>query len=120
MRRLLQSTIDLNNYEFEYIFTDNHSEDQTFPLLRQLCAADQSVHAYHFSRNLGYQKSIMTGYSRARGVAAIQLDVDLQDPPELMSRFLGEWESGADVVYGVRIKRQEHFIVNCNAQFFID
>jgi dolichol-phosphate mannosyltransferase len=107
-----------NRYEFEYIFTDNHSEDQTFQLLRQLCAVDQSVHAYRFSRNFGYQKSIMTGYSRARGVAAIQLDVDLQDPPELMGRFLSEWENGADVVYGVRVKRQEHFIVNLQRTVF--
>ena len=54
----------------------------------------------------------MTGYTRARGDAAIQLDVDLQDPPELIPTFLEEWRLGADVVYGVRIKRQDWWVLN--------
>ncbi len=60
----------------------------------------------------------MTGYSRAEGDAAIQLDVDLQDPPELIGKFLTEWEQGADVVYGVRIKRQESWLINVQRVLF--
>jgi dolichol-phosphate mannosyltransferase len=60
----------------------------------------------------------MTGYSRARGDAAIQLDVDLQDPPELINRFLEEWRSGAEVVYGIRVKRQESWIINAQRVLF--
>ena len=74
--------------------------------------------AYRFSRNFGYQRSIMTGYSRARGDAAIQLDVDLQDPPELIGRFLEEWRGGADVVYGIRTKRQEPWLINIQRVLF--
>ena len=102
----------LPTYDFEFVFTDNHSTDATFPLLRALSEHDPRVRAYRFSRNFGYQRSIMTGYSRARGAAAIQLDVDLQDPPELIVRFIEEWQNGADVVYGVRVKRQESWLIN--------
>jgi polyisoprenyl-phosphate glycosyltransferase len=105
-------------YNFEFVFTDNHSTDMTFALLRNLAGRDSRVRAYRFSRNFGYQRSIMTGYSRAKGDAAIQLDVDLQDPPELMSRFLEEWRQGADVVYGVRVKRQESWFVNMQRVLF--
>ncbi len=105
-------------YDFEFVFTDNHSTDATFTLLRELTQRDQRVHAYRFSRNFGYQRSIMTGYSRARGDAAIQLDVDLQDPPELIGRFLEEWRGGADVVYGIRTKRQEPWLINIQRVLF--
>ena len=105
-------------YDFEFVFTDNHSSDGTFRLLQELAARDKRVRVYRFSRNFGYQRSIMTGYSRAEGDAAIQLDVDLQDPPELIERFLAEWEQGADVVYGIRIKRQESRLINVQRVLF--
>ena len=106
------------HYEFEFVFTDNHSTDATFPMLRALALRDPRVTAYRFSRNFGYQRSIMTGYSRARGAAAIQLDVDLQDPPELIPRFLEEWQRGADVVYGIRNRRQESWWINVQRVLF--
>jgi glycosyltransferase involved in cell wall biosynthesis len=99
-------------YDFDFVFTDNHSTDATFQLLKELARRDLRIQAYRFSRNFGYQRSIMTGYSRAKGDAAIQMDVDLQDPPELIANFLAEWQKGADVVYGVRIKRQESWLIN--------
>ena len=105
-------------YDFEFVFTDNHSTDGTFGLLRELARRDARVRAYRFSRNFGYQRSIMTGYSRAAGDAAIQLDVDLQDPPELIAAFVAEWERGAEVVYGIRIKRQESWIINLQRVLF--
>ena len=106
------------SFDFEFVFTDNHSLDSTFALLQQLAAQDSRVHAFRFSRNFGFQRSIMTGYTRARGDAAIQLDVDLQDPPELIANFIEEWQAGADVVYGVRIKRQESWIINVQRVIF--
>ncbi len=105
-------------YRFEFVFTDNHSEDGTFALLTDLASRDTRLRAYRFSRNFGFQRSIMTGYTMARGDAAIQLDVDLQDPPELIARFLQEWQSGAEIVYGVRVKRQEHWITNVQRAIF--
>lgn len=114
--RQIESLSDL--YEFEFVFTDNHSTDATFPLLRELAQHDRRVRAFRFSRNFGYQRSIMTGYGLAKGDAAIQLDVDLQDPPELIDRFLEEWRGGADVVYGIRAKRQEPWIINIQRALF--
>ena len=96
-----------DRFRFEFVFTDNHSVDRTFALLTEIAARDPRVRAFRFSRNFGFQRSILTGYMQCRGDAAVQLDVDLQDPPELIEKFLETWQSGADVVYGVRIQRQE-------------
>ena len=94
-------------YRFEIIFTDNHSTDETFPILAGLAQRDPRLRVIRFSRNFGYQRSILAGYQAARGAAAIQLDCDLQDPPELLTEFLARWEEGHQVVYGVRRSRPE-------------
>ena len=96
-----------DQFRFEFVFTDNHSTDRTFSLLSALAVRDPRVRVFRFSKNFGYQRSILTGYMHARGDAAVQLDVDLQDPPELIGTFLKIWRDGADVVYGVRVQRQE-------------
>ena len=96
-----------DGYEFEFVFTDNHSTDQTPDLLQGLARADRRVRAYRFSRNFGYQRSILTAYLKCRGDAAIQLDCDLQDPTDLIVEFLKRWRAGYDVVYGTRISRLE-------------
>ena len=106
------------DYRFEFVFTDNHSTDATFPRLRELAGGDPRIRVYRFSRNFGYQRSIMTGYLQARGAAAIQLDCDLQDPPELIATFLTHWREGADVVYGVRIKRREGWSISLARRAF--
>jgi len=98
-----------DRYNYELIFTDNHSTDGTFEKLRQIAASDPRVRVFRFARNHGFQKSIYTGYLLAAGDAAIQLDCDLQDPPELIPEFLAQWEAGYRVVYGVRRQRREAF-----------
>ena len=77
-----------DRYEFEFVFTDNHSTDATPELVAELARRDERVRVYRFSRNFGYQRSILTAYLRAEGDAAIQLDCDVQDPPELIPVFL--------------------------------
>ncbi len=94
-------------YDFEFVFTDNHSDDATPELIAALAREDSRVRGYRFSRNFGYQRSILTAYLRSEGDAAIQLDCDLQDPPELIPVFLETWRQGSDVVYGVRRSRLE-------------
>ena len=94
-------------YEFEIVFTDNHSDDDTFERIASLAKGDPRIRAFRFSRNFGFQRSILAGYRRARGDVAIQLDCDMQDPPELIPRFLELWEQGYHVVYGVRESRKE-------------
>ncbi len=101
-----------DSYDFELVFTDNHSTDATFDKLRMLHEQDSRIRVFRFSRNFGYQKSILTGYLHARGDALIQLDCDLQDPPEMIIDFLKHWQEGFEVVYGIRKKRQEHWLLN--------
>lgn len=107
-----------DSYEFELIFTDNHSKDNSFRILKELAEKDQRVKVIRFSRNFGYQRSIYTGYSTASGDAAIQLDCDLQDPPEMISEFIKKWEEGYKVVYGIREKRKEGWIINTSRKIF--
>lgn len=103
MRPLMDSLAD--RYAFEILFTDNHSSDDTFVRLAELAARDRRVRVLRFSRNFGFQRSIFTNYVNCRGDAAIQIDVDLQDPPEILPEFLTLWEQGYKVVYGVRRSR---------------
>lgn len=106
-------------YNFELVFTDNHSSDSTFEKLTDLSLRDSRVRVCRFSRNFGYQKSILAGYLKANGDAIIQLDCDLQDPPELIFEFLKHWEQGYKVVYGIRISREEGaFIKFCRKVFY--
>jgi polyisoprenyl-phosphate glycosyltransferase len=98
-----------HRYDYEVLFTDNRSEDKTFERLAALALEDKRVRVIRFSRNFGFQRSILANYVNARGNAAIQIDCDLQDPPELIVEFLRRWEEGYQVVYGVRGNRpNEH------------
>ncbi|MGB3024332.1 glycosyltransferase family 2 protein [Paradevosia shaoguanensis] len=97
----------LDQYRFEFVFTDNHSTDRTFERLQRIAEADRDVRLARFARNFGFQKSVLTGYRLARGAAAIQIDADLQDPPSMFGPFLEKWREGYDVVVGIRRQRQE-------------
>ncbi|MEZ4627049.1 MAG: glycosyltransferase family 2 protein [Eubacteriales bacterium] len=59
-----------------------------------------------FSRNFGHQLAVTCGMDAAKGDAQIIIDVDLQDPPELIPEMVRMWEAGADIVYGKRVKRK--------------
>src|SRR6185312_4330576 len=91
----------IGRYDLEFVFTDNHSEDDTFKILEQLGARDRRVKVLRFTRNYGFQRSLLTGYRYATGEAAIQFDCDLQDPPELIPQFISYWEKGHDTVVGL-------------------
>lgn len=105
-------------YEFEIIFTDNHSQDRTFSILQSLAKNDRRLKVARFSRNFGYQKSIYTGYLLSCGDAVIQFDCDMQDPPEMILKFIEKWEEGYLVVYGIRRRREEFFLINIVRKVF--
>ncbi|UQA60253.1 glycosyltransferase family 2 protein [Polyangium aurulentum] len=107
-----------DRYDWELVFTDNCSKDATFSELVALAERDARVRVFRFSRNFGFQRSILTGYLKARGDAAVQIDCDLQDPPELILTFIQEWEAGSKVVYGVRKSRKEGFFITLLRQVF--
>lgn len=93
--------------EFEFVFSDNHSTDQTWPMLEGLAGRDKRVKAIRFSRNFGFQRSILANYLHTTGDAVVQIDADLQDPPEMIEQFFDDWQAGYQVVYGVRTMRSE-------------
>lgn len=96
-----------SRYDVELLFTNNRSTDRTLEILRELRARDPELQILTFSRNFGYQASVMAGIRHAAGDAIVVIDVDCEDPPEMIATFLEEWEAGHDVVYGRRDKRQE-------------
>jgi glycosyltransferase involved in cell wall biosynthesis len=108
----------LPQYDLEFVFTDNHSEDKTFEHLTALAKTDSRVKAIRFTRNYGFQRSLLTAYRHASGDAAIQIDCDLQDPPDLIPRFLALWEQGHDVVVGLRRRREEPRLLTLGRRAF--
>ena len=94
-------------YDFEHIYTDNCSADKTFEILQEMGAKEPRLRAMRFSRNIGPNRAIALGLRAAKGDAAILIQGDLQDPPELIPEFVRGWEDGFDVVYGRIVGRDE-------------
>lgn len=105
LRRLAETMA--GKCELEFVFSDNHSDDLTWAKLSNLARSDPRVRAIRFSRNVGFQRSILANYMHARGDAIMQIDADLQDPPEMLVQFFERWRSGSRVVYGIREARPE-------------
>ncbi|MDC3315660.1 glycosyltransferase family 2 protein [Candidatus Thioglobus sp.] len=117
--RKMRTVIDkASQYDFEFIITDNNSSDDTYKRFQMIHEYDKRVKLYKLARNVGYQKSIFVGYSKATGDCAIEFDVDLQDPPELLLDFLKHWESGYKVIYGIRKHREEGFFITWIRKIF--
>lgn len=91
---------------FELIFVDDGSTDDSLAILRQIATTDPRVRIVVLSRNFGHEMATSAGLHHATGKAAIVIDADLQDPPELIHEFVAKWKEGYQVVYGVRAKRE--------------
>ena len=105
LERELRAVTESLPDDFEFIIVDNDSADRTGELAKAVCARDARWRYIRFSRNFTVEMSMTAGYELARGEAMIVLYSDLQDPPELIGRFLERWREGYDVVYGVRSVR---------------
>ena len=101
-----------DRYDVEFVFVDDASRDATFERLAELAERDPRVRVFRFSRNFGFQQAVATGFRKARGDAAVEIDCDLQDPPEVIRQFVAKWEAGWHVVYGVRTSREESVQMN--------
>jgi cellulose synthase/poly-beta-1,6-N-acetylglucosamine synthase-like glycosyltransferase len=86
IKRLRDFSATQPDCDFEFLFTDNASEDATYERLAEEAKTDPRVRVIRFSRNFGYQRSILTNFLLARGDAAVQVDADLQDPPEMIAQ----------------------------------
>lgn len=109
----------LESFNYEIVFVDDGSKDDSYKKMIRLADFDQNVKIIKFSRNFGHQIAITAGMDIASGNAIVIIDADLQDPPEIIKDFLRKWEEGYDVVYGVREKREgENKMKLYTASFF--
>lgn len=101
----------LPEYDYEIIYIDNHSRDDTRKLLRRICGEDRHVKAIFNARNFGQMRSPVHGLKQAYGDCVIRLNADFQDPPDLIPEFVRSWEKGNKIVIGVKSKTDENFFM---------
>ena len=103
----LKAIMDTNaNYDFEILFINDGSKDNTLNIIQELRQKDKRVCYVNLSRNYGKETAMMAGFDYAKGDCIIILDADLQDPPELIPQMLEYWEEGYDDVYAKRRSRK--------------
>ena len=109
IHRLQTATKELD-YDFEFVLVDDGSSDRTLEKLIKWKSVDPRLKIIKLSRNWGFQNAYTAGLNNAKGDAIILMDGDLQDPPELIHKFLVKWREGYDVVYSTKTKRQDSLI----------
>lgn len=97
---------EISGYEFEILFVNDGSSDNTLNILRNLRKRDSRVNYISFSRNFGKETAMAAGFDYVSGDAVVILDADLQDPPELIKEMILYWEEGYDDVYAKRRTRE--------------
>ena len=98
----------LKNYSYEHIFIDNVSTDNTVNILRRIAKKDYNVKVILNAKNFGHIRSPYYGLLQARGDAIILFICDLQDPIEMVPKFISNWENGFKIVIGVKNKSKEN------------
>jgi polyisoprenyl-phosphate glycosyltransferase len=101
----LRRVLDALQLDYEILFIDDGSRDQTAAVLAAVSARDERVKVLRFSRNFGHQVAVTAGLDFASGDAMIVMDADLQDPPELIPEMVRLYEEGFDIVSPQRVSR---------------
>lgn len=104
--KVLNGLSDPAARSWEILFIDDGSSDATLPAIMAANASEKRVCAVSLSRNFGKEAALSAGLDHARGEAIIPIDVDLQDPPEVIAEMVKAWRAGSEVVYGVRRNRE--------------
>ena len=116
--RLLASITVISN-NFEIIFVNDGSIDNSFLELVKLSKEDERVKYINFSRNFGHQIAVTAGLDYSKGTAVVIIDGDLQDPPEVIPEMYAMYKEGFEVVYGQRLKRKgDNFFKKITAKYF--
>jgi len=118
MYQRLVDTFSNLDIDYEIIFVNDCSPDNTLEVIEDISAKDSKVIGISHSRNFGSQAAFMSGMNIATGDACVLLDGDLQDPPEMIENFVMEWKKGFDVVYGRRIKREAPLLMKFSYKAF--
>ena len=104
--RLEKLTNSMEHYEFEILFVNDGSKDNTINLIKEYREKDNRICYVDFSRNFGKEIAMIAGLDYATGDCVIFMDADLQDPPELIPELVKYWEEGYDDVYAKRSSRK--------------
>lgn len=105
---LTEATAARPDLDFEFVYVDDGSRDESLARLLKLRSEDQRVTVLSFSRNYGHQAAVTAGLDACGGAdAAIVMDTDLQDPPAVSVEMIGMWETGIDVVFAQRRSRKD-------------
>ncbi len=99
------------DYNYEHIFIDNNSTDQTVKILKEIAAKDKNIKIIINSRNFGHIRSPFYALMQAKGDAVISVVADLQDPPEMINEFIKKWEEGYKIVVGVKSRSRENKLI---------
>ena len=99
------------HYDYNLIFVDNGSTDGTRQRVKEIIGGNARVFLIALSKNFGYQRSVECGLRTARGDLYQIIDVDCEDPPEMILQFLEEHANGYDIVYGLRAHRDEPWLI---------
>lgn len=106
----LMRELNRTSEEYEVIFVNDGSTDSSLQKMKELAQKNGAVKVLSFSRNFGHQIAVTAGLQYAKGDAAIVMDGDLQDPPEIIHKFVQKWREGYDVVYGIRATRKDSLV----------
>ena len=116
--RLVSSILKITS-NFEIIYVNDGSNDNSFLELVKLSNEDERVKYINFSRNFGHQIAVTAGLDYSKGAAVVIIDGDLQDPPEVIPEMYAKHKEGFEVVYGQRLKRKgDNFFKKITAKYF--
>jgi len=118
LHRRLSKVLENLCQDYEIIFVDDGSEDNSLEIMRKLRKISERVKVISFSRNFGHQIAITAGIDYASGSAVIVMDADLQDPPEVIPRLVEKWREGCDTVYAIRESRKDPILKRAIAFVF--
>lgn len=108
---IIEQMEKLQKYDYEIIFIDNCSKDNTRALIRDLCNKNPKIKAIFNVKNFGQFNSPYYGLTQTTGDCAISMSADFQDPPELIPAFLEGWEEGNQIVCAVKTSSRENYIM---------
>jgi glycosyltransferase involved in cell wall biosynthesis len=109
---------NIPNYQFEFLFIDNASTDETANILKDLAMKNKLIKIILNTRNFGHIRSPYWGVIQSQGDATIYLASDLQDPPELIPKLIEAWEEGYKVVLGVKPESKDYFLWHQLRKFY--
>lgn len=118
LKRLILFFNKIKNYDFETIFVEHGSIDESFNILKKATNQDKRFRLLQLSKNFGCDGGITAGLKYAKGDAAVIMMADLQEPIDLIAEFIKKWEKGYDIVYGVVKKRTAGHLRNINSMLF--